>query len=289
LGREKTLRKNVTARRWAVPRYSKFHFQVTADGFFTKSKQMEIAHAPNIAFHSIQKSKQPHQSMKLKHYLFLCSLLLAAPAHAAVIANYNFNSNLASSDTEPNSTASNFVATVTNGSSGNFGRSTGGNIFARSNGLTGTTAAAAVSHGNFWSFSVTPVSGQMLNLTTLTFQTAHADTNTGAGAGNTAVTMNFFVRSSVDGFAANVGDTFSQAYPTSFIDRTVNLSGAAFQNLDSTVTFRLYVFESAEVDTNQGVRWDNVVLNGEVVAIPEPSAALLGGIGALLLLRRRRD
>lgn len=38
--------------------------------------------------------------------------------------------------------------------------------------------------------------------------------------------------------------------------------------------------------TGQRIRFDNVAISGEV--IPEPSALLLGGLGSLLLLRRRR-
>jgi hypothetical protein len=53
--------------------------------------------------------------------------------------------------------------------------------------------------------------------------------------------------------------------------------------MDGTLNLRL-----AWPDTSDGD--DRRIISGLIVnQIPEPSAALLGGLGALLLLRRRRD
>ncbi len=58
----------------------------------------------------------------------------------------------------------------------------------------------------------------------------------------------------------------------------ISLSDAAFQNLtDTAVQFRWNTAVG-------GIDIDGIVIN----AIPEPSAALLGGLGMLALLRRRR-
>lgn len=220
-------------------------------------------------------------------FVMACSV---SQSQATVIASYAFTGGSpTSSDTELNSTAGNFTVTQPSGTAGDLGFSTtSNNAFARSLAITGTTVAAAVTYGNFFSFAATPGSGYELNLTTLTFDSIHNNTSGTAGTPNGTVTMNFFIRSSVDAYAANVGSVFSQAYNTTTTGRSVDLTGASFQNLSSAVTFRLYVYESTDVSTNQGARWDNVVLNGSVAAVPEPSAALLGGLGGLLLLRRRR-
>jgi hypothetical protein len=48
-------------------------------------------------------------------------------------------------------------------------------------------------------------------------------------------------------------------------------------------------FDEASAGADCRVYADNIVISGlATLAVPEPSAALLGGLGALLLLRRRR-
>ena len=89
-----------------------------------------------------------------------------------------------------------------------------------------------------------------------------------------------------------MGDVFTQTWNTGTPNRTITLSGnSAFQDLTGDITFRLYAYESVELDTNQGARWDDVVLNGDVVAVPEPGTyALLASCLGLtwVMLRRRR-
>jgi hypothetical protein len=209
--------------------------------------------------------------------------LTAGSASAAVIAQYDFTgAAVTSSDSEPNSTAQDFAAT---GADLGFSVS-GNNAFARSQALAGTDEAAAIANVAYMSFTVSTTAGNKLDLTSLTYTSIHNATN--AGAPDTNATMNFFVRSSIDSYAATVGSVFSETWDSTTPNRTIDLSGAAFQNLTSPVTFRLYVYESVELDTNQGARWDDVVLNGNVNAIPEPSAIALLGLGGLALLRRRR-
>lgn len=216
-------------------------------------------------------------------------LLTAGSASAAVIAEYTFlNSNVTSSDTELNSTAQNFAKT----SSDDLGYSNSGdNAFARSQALAGTDEAAAIANAEYFSFTVSANTGYELDLTSLTYTSLHNTTYDQSATPDGSATMNFFVRSSVDGYATNVGSVFSQDWNTND-SRTITLSGnSAFQDLTGDITFRLYAYESVELNTNQGARWDNVVLNGAVVAVPEPGAyALLAGCLGLtwVMLRRRR-
>jgi hypothetical protein len=206
-----------------------------------------------------------------------------ASAQASVIAEYTFlDSDVTSSDTEANSVADNFVATGTDLGFSN----SGDNAFARSQGLVGTDETAAITHGAYMSFTVSADAGYELDLTSLTYKSVHNKTNLGNDQ-DTDATMNFFVRSSVDSYAANVGSVFSQGWNTSTANRTIDLNGSAFQDLTSAVTFRLYVYESVQLDTIQGARWDDVVLNGTV--IPEPATLGLiafSGIGVLFIRRR---
>lgn len=66
-----------------------------------------------------------------------------------------------------------------------------------------------------------------------------------------------------------------------------DLSGPAFQGL-STITFSFAVDNRGTNASNNLARLDNVVLNGDVVPIPEPASAGLVMLGGLCLAARRR-
>lgn len=55
--------------------------------------------------------------------------------------------------------------------------------------------------------------------------------------------MSFFVRSSLDSFAANIGPTLAQAWHTTR-PRTVDPSGAAYQDVQVATEFRMYIYDS---------------------------------------------
>ena len=66
---------------------------------------------------------------------------------------------------------------------------------------------------------------------------------------------------------------------------SVDLTGALYQGLtDQTVTFNWFAGGNGSGDMD----FDTPTVNGNVSAIPEPSTALLGLLGGLALLRRRR-
>ena len=52
------------------------------------------------------------------------------------------------------------------------------------------------------------------------------------------------------------------------------------------MTFRIYTHTPA---TSPAAVYDNVVINGEVIAVPEPSAAISLLLGGLCFARRRRS
>jgi len=82
-----------------------------------------------------------------------------------------------------------------------------------------------------------------------------------------------------------------------FFDGTLTVTniGAALANGD---VFDLFdwgsasgTFDSVSLPTlGDGLTWDQIQLytNGTITVVPEPSSALLGGLGMLALLRRRR-
>ncbi|QNN24125.1 DNRLRE domain-containing protein [Planctomycetales bacterium ZRK34] len=197
------------------------------------------------------------------------------------IANYALNGfNASSSDTEPNSTAGAFTI---NPASSNWGFSSAGNVFARSTATTDSEAGAYAA-GDYVSFVVNP-EGNLMDLTALSFDAIHDPTFGGDGE-DTDATMYFFVRSSLDGYASNIGSTFAQAWNTT-TTQTVLLSDAMFQNISELVEFRIYIYDSGIDIAKNGARIDNVVLLGEV-AIPTPAALPAGLVMLSMVAMRRR-
>jgi hypothetical protein len=178
--------------------------------------------------------------------------------------------------------------------------------------------APTSSSTQYLSFTLTPASGYALNLTDFKIDLAASGgttPSTYAAAPNRAGSFNFGwnLRSSLDGYASNIGTTLqiaSQLGTNSLIDtpfykHTLLLTAPSFQNIGSAVTFRLYPyvvsttlfsngsFPSAAAPTQlpgayTGVaRFDNLELNGAIVAIPEPlTASVLVTLAGVCLLRR---
>ena len=214
---------------------------------------------------------------------------LSAASQAAILAQYNFASGSAVASTvAADVTANNFIA---NGDVGNrIGFSGSGNIFLRStiSESTETLALAdmAVPQDDYFQVTISAGVGKTLDLTSVTFFLGHTTDNP------TSFTSTAVLSSSVNGFGAAIAGTggISRTTATTTASAfngtaaTFDLSAPAYQGL-STITFRLALFDNLN-ENGKLTRFDDFTLNGAVV--PEPSAALLGGLGMLALLRRRR-
>lgn len=162
----------------------------------------------------------------------------------------------------------------------------GGWLFAN----TGTDGAngTASSTTDYFNFTLSTPGQETLSLTNLTF-------NYGVGSNATGVTSNFYyaVFASVNGGAfTQLGSTFdsgslslTQNATTNLGLQTINLS--SISGVDS-VEFRVWV-SSTFGNGNTGAIFQNISVDGAVVPVPEPSITMLGGLGALALLRRRRN
>lgn len=205
-----------------------------------------------------------------------CLLAGSQPAPAAVLANYQFTGNsLASTVTQPNTT----VGTFLSGPGINAGFSTTGNL-GPSRTSKGKQTATSQNLDDYFSFTVTASSGYKLNLNgyTLTFDAQNVDRSGGSQ------TANWAVRTSVSGFgsanysAGPMTETFIAMTPTTF-------TGAGYDGLTS-FEVRIYMWDP---NGSGEMRFDNVTLNGLVVAVPEPVHFALGifGLGFAGLRVRR--
>jgi len=165
--------------------------------------------------------------------------------------------------------------------------------------IVGTTAAPATLNAtnlqttlnnlDYLTFTVTPLTGNFITLSSLTFL---------AGAPNNNNVRAFHVFSSVTGFEvedrlfwngnAPAGGNLRIRNSGEINTQTVVLTDPAFANITEGVEFRIYFHTGA---TNQELDFGNVNLNGTVSVIPEPSSfAMLAAFGALgfAATRRRR-
>ncbi|MDB6130948.1 MAG: endonuclease/exonuclease/phosphatase [Verrucomicrobiales bacterium] len=128
------------------------------------------------------------------------------------------------------------------------------------------SAAVAISGNKYFTFTVAPTPGHFLALSSLTF-------NGTRGGGGTP--RGYVVRSSVDNFGADLsGGDFNTARPT-YTAVTVDLSGAAYQNL-STITFRIYVYSPG---AGSSVDFDDFVVNGTAPAVPDTNIYSPNAVG----------
>ena len=149
----------------------------------------------------------------------------------------------------------------------------------------------------YFEVTLTPQVSFSLDLDTIAFTIQRSGTGI----------RNFAVRSSLDGFAANLpasispaninlgvgpGNEFRYLFDANANAQSGSLVtlGASFDTLTSPVTFRFYGWNAEAVTGTFSI--DNVAFSGATIIVPEPSiSALLGGFGllALTFMRRRRS
>jgi hypothetical protein len=145
----------------------------------------------------------------------------------------------------------------------------------------------------YFEVTVTPQAGFTLDLDSIAFTIQRSGTGI----------RSYAVRSDLDGFAANLpasinpananlsvgaGNEFQWVFDanTSAQNGSLITLGSGFDALSSAVTFRFYGWNA---DSDGGTfSVDNVNLSGAVVAVPEPTALAILGLGGMALLLRRR-
>jgi len=214
--------------------------------------------------------------MKIKALLLplLALCLTAVSTHAAtIIFNFNdtiaFGANLGAGSPVTSNGLSTDGVTVTNWTAASPSRTIGVQ--------GGQVRALKSADSDTHQFSITIPANISVNLTSLFFNYGNVNTDTAPA--------NFLVSTNV------AGSSFTNnpaTHATGQANTSVTMALSGLSNLSGrTVTFTFV--DSAQGNNNNAAFYtfiDNVTLTG--TAIPEPSAALLGGLGVLCLLRRRR-
>ena len=215
-------------------------------------------------------------------------LLAAASVHADTLASYPFTgSSLASTDTSATSTATAITLGTGLTDATDFTASFGNPSPAlRINGdETAATLAGSVTAGDDFVFSITPDSGDVLELQTLTFDLA---------LDSTSFASNVAVQLSVTGSGYVTAGSITAFSSTSFAPESVSLAGA-----NTALAAGLPIYVRFVVYDNTGAAaaytaFDNITVNGTSMplAVPEPGTyalLALGMVGAasVIMLRRR--
>lgn len=219
--------------------------------------------------------------------------IFSTGAGASIVAQYTFTTGSVTGANSATATAANVAAAAPGATPSVFGVTNGGNSTATISTATSTayiradltpTVANIYTSTRYFTFSVDLTSAY--NLQSLTFEYG------GNPAGATPINYGFAAQIQVGAGAwTNLGVSEGTAVTGtgSYVkigDYLATLTGAGYQNLNNTtVSFRFFIADDATGNGTNG-RLTNVILNAE--AVPEPSSILLGGFGALALLRRRR-
>jgi hypothetical protein len=235
------------------------------------------------------KNKHSYLPKNLVTALFVALTLTASVSNAATLLQWNTVGNAGTETSEVSvfnatglGTSTLTLGSVTAAANGNrFG---GSGWFNTGNTAAGNTLAEAIAGNDYIQFVVTPDALYGFDVTEFVFKWDRS------GTGPSSVAL----RSSADSFAADLGSVTGMVSGGATTVRTMAIS--ELTGLTSATTFRLYGFGATATggtggfDTVTGDTVPNVQLNGEIYAIPEPSRALLLGIGGLgLIFRRRRQ
>jgi hypothetical protein len=228
-------------------------------------------------------SKSLAQGLAIAAIVSVAEIISSVPAYALTITQYTFGPNSGPSVVTPTIIDANVTATNVSAGAGslspiNFNGENYG-YYTRSG--TITNVAQAVSNNSYFTFAVSPNSGNSLSLNFLSLS---------ARDSSTPSTVSIFLRSSLDGFTNNIGtvQAVTTGFPT-FSTYNFNLTAPAYQNITSNVTFRVYGYDA------NGVAFDvdNVTLDGVVIPTPvpfvfSPLPGLIVAWGARMMGRRRQ-
>jgi hypothetical protein len=152
------------------------------------------------------------------------------------------------------------------------------------NGAGVNSYATALSGGFYAEFSVAPIPGYQMDLTSLTFDAWRA---------GGALVRKFFVLASTDDFASYTEIIPETVGPLPGDSPYAAVANLTLSDITDAVQFRIYGFNTGTASADRALQYDNIVISGTVSQIvPEPSQAMGGlmvsGFLAGSVMRRRR-
>lgn len=218
--------------------------------------------------------------MKITSLLATVLFGSALTAQAGILATYNFNGNVNPTNNEPTWQTVTAFTTSFGISLATNNQDYGPSGIQQSWGPTplsgAVNAATALSNNSFVQFTITPLSGGILNLDEISFDGARGGSSTPRGFG---------LASSVDSFATVIGShDMATARAGGLLTYSFDLSAPAFQGITTPITFRVLVYAPG---TGNSVEMNSLSVLG---TIPEPStyAAIAGALALGLVAYRRR-
>jgi hypothetical protein len=159
-------------------------------------------------------------------------------------------------------------------------------VFLQQN-VASPTPAAGVANNQFFQFTLAPDAGFQMDVFGLHFD---------AGRGGPSTPRGWVLRSSLDGFLSDLATSDVNTQQPTLSSFDIDLPDAAFQDLASALTFRLYGYAP---ESGVGMFYDNLFVFGAAEAIPvvvvptppavpEPGSLLLAAIGLIAALRFAR-
>lgn len=242
----------------------------------------------------------------MKRFITLFALtvaLYAQPAHAAILAKWEFDGSTPSptgsivpispTDHGSGSLDANMQTAILDMADPADGR-TGGNCY-KSIDWEGdgdvADFAEAISNGQYFSIQFEAQAGYQMSLTSLDLLLYQTSFMAGTGVnGGSAGGADFAIYSSIGGFTAG-NEIYSYSLASgAYSVFNVDLTGGSFDNL-TNVEFRIYAkgatgnsngFYIGKLNTSDGL--DDIVLNGSISTVPEPSTYALIALGAIALM-----
>lgn len=196
--------------------------------------------------------------------LLILAVLFAGMANAQIFSNTivdpnpsNFNPFVLGQVVDPNVTAS------------GIGRGSGINANAGADRYNANNWSATFDASDYFTFTITPNSGYLVNFTQLQFTFQRS--GTGANA--------FALRSSQDGFTSNIATGTYTGTSTSA--QTFSLAAAAFQNVNAAIEFRLYCWGASGAGGTSSI--NDFSFTGTVAQAPFLTATPLTGFGDICI------
>jgi hypothetical protein len=189
-------------------------------------------------------------SILQKIFIIGLPAVLSSSLMNAQVASWSFN-NVLTGTGSANSTAGNASLGSTIAAGGAFN---GGTVYYGE----GTWPAGSIDLNAYLEFSVTPTAAHTVTISSLVMQIRRSTTGSSGAGPNT-----WSLRSSLDAYATDIS---TGVLTTNSTPGTTVILGAAFMNLSSKITFRLYGYNAtvSSGGLNRFV-YDNIVANGSTV------------------------